>query len=138
MKSVGVLKLVIFLVIRSHCARASSTFSSFHLSTLPATAPLSHLNVLLRVFTCLWVPEVSLRCFQAFYMFFTPSFRGFVPFWALFWVFELYVLPFFIFVADPHLLQAFCSLSHLGWAYSCPLAVVGLGSPSQQHSSLHF
>ena len=60
-------------------------------------------------------------CFQAFYMLFTPSFRGFLPFRALFWVFELYVLSFSFFLADPHLLQSFCSLSHLGWAHSCPL-----------------
>ena len=49
-------------------ARDVQLFPSFHLSTLPATAPPFHLNVFLRVFTCLLVPEVSLMCFQAFYM----------------------------------------------------------------------
>ena len=49
-------------------------FPSFHLSTLPATAPPSHLNVFLRVFTCHLVPKVCLMCFQAFYMCFTPFF----------------------------------------------------------------
>ena len=98
------------------CMRASSTFLF-----LPPLHPLCHCSSLSSecVFTCLLVPEVCLMCFQAIYMFFTPFFEWFSSFLGAFWVFEGYVLSFFIFLAHPHVLQSFCPLSYLDWTYSC-------------------
>ena len=112
--------LMCFLAFYMSFTCSFTVFLSVWAQSLPHCSSLSSLPSE-RVFTCVFVSlgvsgesDVFSCLFHAFYMFFY-SFSLFLD------TFEMYVLSDSFFWTDPHLLQSSLPLSHLGWAYPCPL-----------------